>query len=133
VSASPWQLHQPLADFCRREGFPAGTFHMKLFRLKDSSALSLLASQEGYKTEVIEKILADFPLRRFTLLGDSGEQDPEVYGAAARKHPQQIEHIFIRNVGGRGSEPVRFQKAFEGIPAARWKVFDKPEELPEAL
>ncbi len=133
VSASPWQLYQPLAGFCRGERFPAGSFHMKLFRLKDSSALSLLASQEGYKTEVLEKILADFPSRRFTLVGDSGEQDPEVYAAVARKHPEQIEHVFIRNVGGRGSEPARFQKAFEGIPAGRWKVFEKPEHLPEEL
>ena len=133
VSASPWQLHEPLAEFCRSEGFPAGTFHMKLFRLKDSSALSFFGSQEGYKTEVIEKILADFPRRHFTLVGDSGENDPEVYAAAARKHPEQIQHVFIRNVGGRGSEPARFQKAFEGIPAARWKVFEKPDELPENL
>jgi phosphatidate phosphatase APP1 len=133
VSGSPWQLHELLAEFCRSEGFPAGSFHMKLFRLKDSSALSFFGSQEGYKTEVIEKILADFPRRNFTLLGDSGEQDPEIYAAAARKHPEQIQYVFIRNAGGRGSEPARFQKAFEGIPAARWKVFEKPDELPENL
>jgi hypothetical protein len=133
VSASPWQLHEPLAEFCRAEGFPAGTFHMKLFRVKDSSALSFFGSQEGYKTKIIEKILADFPGRNFTLLGDSGEKDPEVYAAAARKHPEQVQHVFIRNVGGSGSEPARFQKAFEAIPASRWKVFEKPDELPEKL
>ncbi len=133
VSASPWQLHELLAEFCRNEEFPAGTFHMKLFRLKDSSALSFFGSQERYKTAIIEKILADFPGREFTLLGDSGENDPEVYAAAARKHSAQIRHVFIRNVGGRGSELARFQRAFEGIPSTRWKVVEKPVELPEEL
>nr|MCU0874068.1 App1 family protein [Pirellulaceae bacterium] len=133
VSGSPWQLHELLADFCRSEGFPAGSFHMKLFRLKDSSALSFFGSQEGYKTEVIEKILADFPHRNFTLVGDSGEQDPEVYAAVARKHPGQIQQILIRNVGGRGSEPARFQKAFEKIPADSWRVFENSDDLPEGL
>lgn len=133
VSGSPWQLHQMLAAFCRSEGFPTGSFHMKRFRLTDSSAQSFFDSQEGYKTEVIERILADFPHRSFTLLGDSGEQDPEIYAAVARKHPGQIQHIFIRNVGGRGAEPVRFQQAFEGISAARWQVFEHSDELPQEL
>jgi len=133
VSASPWQLYEPLADFCRQEGFPAGTFHMKLVRLHDSSAANLIGSQEAYKTEIIEKILADFPRRRFALVGDSGENDPEIYAAVTRKHPTRIQHVFIRNVGGRGSLPDRFQKAFEGIPAAQWQIFTQPSELPEQL
>ena len=57
-----------------------------------------LGPQNQYKTGVIERILADFPRRRFLLVGDSGEQDPEIYGAIARKHPEQVERIFIRNV-----------------------------------
>src|SRR5206468_1264952 len=35
VTASPWQLYLPLAEFVRSNGFPAGTFHMKSFRVKD--------------------------------------------------------------------------------------------------
>ena len=31
VSASPWQLYPPLAEFLRREGFPEGLFQMKQF------------------------------------------------------------------------------------------------------
>ena len=84
VSGSPWQLYEPLRDFCRAEGFPRGTFHLKLFRLTDSSVLNLLGSQEGFKTGAIEEILAALPGRRFVLVGDSGEQDPEIYGRIAR-------------------------------------------------
>jgi len=131
VSASPWQLYAPLAEFLAAERFPAGSFHLKLFRLKDSTALNLLGPQTKYKTEVIERILAEFPGRRFIFVGDSGEQDPETYASIARKHPGQIEHIFIRNVGGAGSEPSRFQQAFEGIPREKRKLFEKASELPD--
>ena len=129
VSGSPWQLYEPLQEFCRTENFPRGTFHLKLFRLTDASALSLLGSQEQYKTETIEPILAALPERRFVFIGDSGEQDPEIYGAIARKHPEQTAAIFIRNVTGEPPEGERFRKAFADVPADRWRVFDKPADL----
>src|SRR5437867_4059703 len=37
VTASPWQLYDPISAFLQENGFPQGTFHMKNFRLKDSS------------------------------------------------------------------------------------------------
>jgi phosphatidate phosphatase APP1 len=133
LSASPWQLYGPLAEFRRAEGFPAGLFHLKLFRLKDSTALDLFGSQERYKSGVIERILADFPDRRFILVGDSGEQDPEIYAAAARKHPDQVVRIFIRDAGEVGGDAGRFRAAFDGMPEDRWRVFRIPEELVGAL
>ncbi|TXT21765.1 MAG: hypothetical protein FD138_3983, partial [Planctomycetota bacterium] len=46
VSASPWQLYSPLAAFIREQDFPAGSFHMKLFRLQDRTRTSLFGLQE---------------------------------------------------------------------------------------
>lgn len=129
VSGSPWQLYEPLFEFCRREGFPEGSFHLKHFRLTDSSAANVLGSQEEYKAAHIRPILADFPGRRFIFVGDSGEQDPEVYGKLAREHPGQVAAIWVRNVTGEPAGAPRYQKAFEGIDKARWRVFDKAEEL----
>ena len=133
VSGSPWQLYQPLSQFLGAEGFPAGSFHLKSFRLTDSSALEFFGSQEEYKSAVIEGIFADFPQRRFILVGDSGEQDPEVYGALAREHPEQVVWILIRDVGDAGRGAARFDAAFEGVPKARWKVFRNPDELTGVL
>jgi phosphatidate phosphatase APP1 len=133
VSASPWQLYGPLSEFLRAQDFPPGSFHLKLFRLKDASALELFASQEGYKSKVIEGILADFPDRRFILVGDSGEQDPEIYGAVARRHPGQIVRILIRDVDGSTKAHPRFKAAFQGIPGDRWRVFRDPDELGDVL
>ncbi len=129
VSGSPWQLYEPLAEFLRSDGFPAGSFHLKLFRLKDSSALNVLGSQEDYKRAQIEPILAAFPERRFVFVGDSGEQDPEIYGRLARAHREQVAAIWIRNVTDEPAAAPRYQKAFEGLDKSRWKVFDKAAEL----
>jgi phosphatidate phosphatase APP1 len=129
VSGSPWQLYLPLATFLQKEGFPAGSFHLKLFRLTDSTAFSLLSSQEATKLAAIEPILAAFPGRRFVLVGDSGEQDPEIYGKIARKYGRQIAAILIRNVTDEDANGARFRRALEGIQRQRWRLFRRPEEL----
>jgi Uncharacterized conserved protein len=133
VSASPWQLYGPISDFIASEKFPAGSLHMKMFRLKDESALNLLAAQHQYKPEVIAKILADFPQRRFVLVGDSGEQDPEIFGDLARTHEEQVARILIRHVGLQAKTDNRYQAAFKGLPRERWQVFDVAAELENAI
>ena len=129
VSATPWQLYEPMDEFLRREKFPQGSMHMKVFRLHDRSALNLLGMQHKYKPEVIDKILTDFPQRRFVLVGDSGEQDPEIYGELARRHLEQVVRILIRHVGAREGSEARYEAAFKEIPRDRWQVFVEPGEI----
>ncbi len=129
VSGSPWQLYPALTTLFGTDGYPLGSFHLKYFRLTDSSALNMLLSQEQTKTEAIEPILAAFPQRRFIVIGDSGEQDPEIYGKIARKHPKQIVAICIRNVTGEKPDNERFRKAFAGLGETRAILFEKADEL----
>ncbi len=129
VSASPWQLYDPLARFLAAEGFPEGSFHLKLFRVKDSSFFSLYANPEAYKRRTIEPILKAFPGRRFVLVGDSGEKDPEVYGAIARGHPDQIVRIIIRDVTGEPAIAERYRTAFRGVERDRWMLFREASEI----
>jgi hypothetical protein len=133
VSASPWQLFLPLADFVRSNGFPAGPFYLKQFRWKDESLFNLFESPEKYKPQVIEPLLAKFPNRRFVLVGDSGERDPEIYGALARQYPKQVKRILIRDVTGESPEAERYRAAFQGIAQECWRVFREPSEIAEAL
>ena len=133
LSGSPWQLYGPLSEFLRDEHFPRGSFHLKLFRLKDASALNMLRSQEAHKSAAIEGILADFPHRRFILVGDCSEEDPEIYAAAARRHPEQVLRILIRLVDPPGDDPDRFRATFAGVPPDRWQVFRDPRELTDNL
>jgi phosphatidate phosphatase APP1 len=68
-----------------------------------------------------------FPKRRFILVGDSGEKDPEIYGALARSQPGRIVGIFIRDVTGDAA--ARYEAAFRGVPRETWAVFKDPAEV----
>jgi hypothetical protein len=133
VSASPWQLYQPLSAFIKDNRFPAGVFVLKNFRFKDDDFFNLFQDPQKYKSTEIEKLIDQFPNREFVLVGDSGERDPEAYAALARKHPKQVKRILIRNVTDEPAEAERYQAVFREIPAGLWRVFDKPAEIVEAL
>ena len=106
---------------------------MKQFRVKDGTFTALFDSPEKYKLAVIEPLLRQFPRRKFILVGDSGERDPEAYGTLARSHPAQIEHIFIRDVTGEKADAARYRAAFRDVSAERWKIFLEPKEIREVV
>ncbi len=133
VSASPWQLYEPLSTFFESEGFPPASYHLKEFRWKDSRFFNLFESGEVYKPETIEPLLLRFPKRRFLLIGDSGESDPEAYGELARKHPNQIIGIAIRNVSEEPASAPRYAEAFRDVPAEKWRIFSEPGEIQDMM
>ena len=109
VSAGPWQLYEPLSLelVAADELLPEGTFHMRTLRTnlltvsswKDLS--SVLFNKEGtleHKVTEISRLMQDFPNRKFLLLGDSGEMDPEVYRKIQETFPEQVQEILIRDV-----------------------------------
>jgi phosphatidate phosphatase APP1 len=129
VSSSPWQLYHPLSEYLQSHGFPAGSMHLRAFRLRDHMLRRLFLGRKPVKGSVIRSILQRFPLRKFVLIGDSGEYDPEIYGALARKFPQQIAAIHIRRVHGTKNSPERMAKAFRGTPTSLWFLFEHPDEI----
>jgi phosphatidate phosphatase APP1 len=129
VSSSPWQLYECLVELCSEHGFPDGTFHLRTIRLRDPSVLRLFIARRWGKRLMIANILRTFPQRRFVLIGDSGEKDPEIYGAMARKYPDRVEQVLIRHLSRRAFDPLRYAKAFRGVAAERWSVFDQPNEV----
>jgi phosphatidate phosphatase APP1 len=133
VSSSPWQLYAALSGFIESEGFPLATYSLKSVRFKDVTALELLADPFAAKTAAVERILARYPRRRFVLVGDSGERDLGIYGDLARRFPEQVEAVFIRNVTGEPADAPRYAEAFAGVPAERTAVFLDASELPPLL
>ncbi|MDM8559299.1 phosphatase domain-containing protein [Candidatus Parabeggiatoa sp. HSG14] len=121
VSASPWQLYQPLATFLADNDFPAGSFHLRLFRWKDNSFFKFFKSSRSHKMRTIQSLINCCDKRRFILIGDSGEHDPEIYADIARQYPQQVIRIFIRDVTGENA--IRYQKTFKNLPKSLWTVF----------
>jgi hypothetical protein len=130
VSGSPWQLHATLSAFLQTAGFPRGTLHLREFRWKERSALSMFGEAAAAKRPELEAWLAAHPRRRVVLVGDSGEQDPELYAALARAHPGRVLLIAIRDVSGEDRGSPRYVEAFRDLPDALWLVWTRPEEIP---
>jgi phosphatidate phosphatase APP1 len=138
VSSCPWQLYRQIADHLTEVGFPAGSYHLRSFRLRDHLIRRLLMLRRSGKAKTILRILKTFPHRKFILVGDSGEHDPEIYGAAARKYPEQVQQILIRRIDTQSDTAARYEKAFRGVRRDIVRMFRDPAEiadiaLPSAL
>ncbi len=126
VSASPWQLYPDLNNFVQKH-FPPGTMSLRKLRLKDSSGLEFLWNDSlAYKTSTIAALIQRFPERKFLLIGDSGEKDPEVYDEIRRRFSAQILGILIRippeqktTVRKEGMEYFHEPSTIEGV-LQRW-------------
>jgi len=129
LSASPWQLYPALAEFIVQSGFPAGSVHLKNIRLKDETFFNLFSSQEEYKKPLVEQLLKTYPGRRFILIGDGGEEDPEIFASFAKSNPDQVLRVLIRDEAPDAAESERYQKLFEGIPKGRWSIFREGSDL----
>lgn len=129
VSSSPWQLYEPLGEFLDRHGFPWATFSLKSVRFRDDTLLDLFKKGTETKPAAIKEILDRYPGRQFILVGDSGEQDPEVYASLLRERPDQVVKIYIRNVTEESADNARFTSLFDGIDRDRWQLFEDPATL----
>lgn len=129
VSGSPWQLYRPLRDFWDTHHFPVGSFHLKKFRLRDSARKLKMSPQMMHKRTSIDPILAAFPDRRFILVGDTGEQDPEIYASVLRDYPQQILGVYLRVLNGETPDLPRFQTAYADLPPDLWHLYQNPDVL----
>jgi phosphatidate phosphatase APP1 len=110
VSSSPWQLYQPLADLCMSSNFPAGSMHLRYFRIRDEMFKRWRPVRNNKKVGIIGAILKWLPRRQFVLIGDSGERDPEIYRFLANRFPNQVVAILIRNLASRPLDRRRVRK-----------------------
>jgi phosphatidate phosphatase APP1 len=99
VSGSPTQLAPRIRGFLSRHSFP---FMGLLLRNIGPSTLS------RYKQPRIRELLRTLP-HRAILVGDSGEQDPEVYAEIRKEVPDRVLEIYIRQVPGADHRKERFE------------------------
>ena len=95
VSNSPWQLYPVLVSYFAQAGLPKGSFHLKQYTGMLQGIFEPVAER---KKGTLERILSDFPERRFILAGDSGEADLELYTDIVLANPGRILGVFIRDV-----------------------------------
>jgi hypothetical protein len=101
LSESPIELEPPLSEFLAAAGYPAGPLDLREIvwgRSRLKGFMSLLEAPPEFKIAEMDRIMTALPDRRYVLIGDSAQHDPEDYAAVARKHPAQVVRIFIRNI-----------------------------------
>lgn len=96
VSSSPWNLYDLLWDFLDLQGIPEGPLLLRDWGLTETEILP--TGHASHKLHAIEQILDFYPDLPFLLIGDSGQEDPEIYAEVVQKYPDRIRAIYIRNV-----------------------------------
>jgi phosphatidate phosphatase APP1 len=96
VSSSPWNLYDLLIEFLDVNEIPAGPLLLRDWSMNPLELLSMRHAE--HKLQAIEQILATYPDLPFILIGDSGQEDPEIYAQVLRDFPGRILDIYIRDV-----------------------------------
>jgi len=113
VSSSPWNLYDVISEFLNAQGIPAGPLLLRDWDLGPS-----LLRNAAYKLGVIREILATYPGLRFILIGDSAQEDPEIYADVVAGHPGRILAVYIRNVSRYPEDPPAMRILVERISHA---------------
>lgn len=115
VSSSPWNLYDVIEEFLRVQSIPAGPL---MLRDLDLGARVFSSRQHHtHKREMIRRVLETFD-DPVILLGDSGQQDPEIYRDAVHDYAGRIRAVYIRNVTSEGSRSRAIQALAEEVVAA---------------
>ncbi|MDF1656220.1 MAG: DUF2183 domain-containing protein [Verrucomicrobiales bacterium] len=96
VTSSPWNLFDMITQIFELRGIPHGSLFMKDWGVDEGKFLK--SGHHTHKASAIEKVLKAYPELSFVLLGDSGQEDPEIYTSVLDKYSDRIRAIYIRDV-----------------------------------
>ena len=120
VSTGPWNVAQTLTRFMTRHLFPLGPMLLTSWGPTEDR---WFRSGMAHKVSALARLAEDFPQLSWSLIGDDGQHDPEIYTHFAHHHPGRVNAIAIRQLsvteallaGGRAEET---QRATDGVPWA---------------
>ena len=111
VSSSDWSLFDLISDFLRFRKLPLGPILLKDAHINLSNIFKSGQGSHSHKLDKILLLLEFYPLTKFVLIGDSGQQDPEIYASIIEKFPDRILGVFIRLVGNlEGQRKIELEK-----------------------
>jgi len=97
VSSSPWNLYEMFQGFFKAHDLPVGPIFLKDYGITTDRFLK--TGHAEHKLDRIQRLIETYPELRFILIGDSGQEDPEIYRRLVGEHgPERIRAVFIRDV-----------------------------------
>jgi phosphatidate phosphatase APP1 len=115
VSSSPWNLYDVIEQFMALQRIPMGPTMLRDWGM----ALDRIPiGHSAHKLTSIRQIMSMYPEQRFILIGDSGQEDPEIYREIVREFPGRILCCYIRNVTPIGPRGQSLKSIVEEIAQA---------------
>lgn len=102
LSSASWNLWDMFYNFCQFNGLPEGVFLLREVGLDKNKFYK--TSHGDHKLKNIRKVLDTFSLP-FVLIGDSGQNDPEIYEEIVRDYPKRILAVYIRDIHPEENKP----------------------------
>lgn len=102
VSNGPWNLYDLFEHFLELQRMPPGPVELRDWG--PPWAEYRRVGRREHKLQSIRRILRTFPDLPFLLIGDSGEEDPEIYRDLVHEFPHRIPAVYIRDVS---RDPLR--------------------------
>lgn len=124
ISSSPWNVHGVLADFLDAQGIPLGPLLLRDWDLAPS-----LVRNAGHKAVLMREVFTSFPAMPFILVGDTSQEDPEIYADAVREHPDRILAIYIRDVGASERRRAAVRQLVAAVEPAGVPLLLAPDTL----
>jgi phosphatidate phosphatase APP1 len=113
VSSSPWNLYDLLDEFLAVRAIPAGPLILRDWGMGVNPA-----RHAPHKLEAITSVLDTYPGLPFVLIGDSGQEDPEIYREVIARDPARIRAAYIRNVSPETARSAAIQNLIREVRAA---------------
>ncbi len=101
VSSSSWNLYDLLVDFLALHDLPTGPVFL---RNLGADPRHPVKSGHKHKLDRIREIMGTYASLPFLLIGDAGQDDPEIYRQAVHDFPGRIHAIYIRTVADRNHD-----------------------------
>jgi phosphatidate phosphatase APP1 len=116
VSSSPWNIFDVIAEFMEIQKIPRGPLLLRDWDL----GWKMLASSRhiDHKVTVIRSIMQTNSAMEFILIGDTSQQDPEIYRQIVAEFPHCIKAIYIRDVTANMARSTTVKKLAEEVLAA---------------
>ena len=96
VSSSPWNIYDVISEFMDIQKMPKGPLLLRDWDIGFSALSS--ARHFEHKGVAISNIMQLYPDLKFILIGDSSQQDPEIYRQTVKDYPHRVVAIYIRDV-----------------------------------
>jgi phosphatidate phosphatase APP1 len=96
VSSSPWNLYDVITQFLELQGIPTGPIMLRDIDINFGTLSS--RRHHDHKALNVQRVLNTYPDVPAILIGDSGQQDPEIYHGIVQEFGGRVRAVYIRNV-----------------------------------